>query len=356
VEVVRQHVEHRESYRVMAKRIRERSGRTISPTTLNRIVQNIGKRSKSVFEMSLELKPRWEGYLVADEKMVSVRGEHQWFYLAVDSSGDIVHVRAVPELTSTEAMKFLEEITTSLRYPVRGVSTDFDSSLGFAVQKLFAGKPHQLCLKHAFSSLEKLIGYKAFAQRQRWNQTTMRGEFEKLRDKKGIWVEKARKGFFENYREYTTLSKRHKHLEILRKHLHQIVFARAETLAAERLQAFKRMYVHALVKRQRKEAVKFLERHWDKLMIYHNYLGLPRTTNLVENVNKQLQRRMKTIEAFQSQTGAEQYINLLVGYLRQKPYTDCRGKRKHLNGFSRLEAAGVKLEQKDWIKNCLKNP
>ncbi len=53
---------------------------------------------------------------------------------------------------------------------------------------------------------------------------------------------------------------------------------------------------------------------------------------------------------------AEYYVNLIVSYLRHKPYTDCRGNRKHLNGKSKLEAARVHPASKDWPKNSLKSP
>ncbi|MGC8653672.1 MAG: hypothetical protein ACP5US_06755, partial [Candidatus Kryptoniota bacterium] len=62
-----------------------------------------------------------------------------------------------------------------------------------------------------------------------------------------------------------------------------------------------------------------------------------------------------TMESFQNSQTAAWYINLLVSYLRQKPYTDCRGKSKHLNGKSRLEAVNVKLKSKDWLKSSLKS-
>jgi hypothetical protein len=47
-------------------------------------------------------------------------------------------------------------------------------------------------------------------------------------------------------------------------------------------------------------------------------------------------------------------MNLLIVYFRLKPYTDCRKARSHLNGKSRLQAAGVKLAPQDWLKACLK--
>ena len=317
------------------------------------MVREIAESCKSVFEMSYELRPNWEGYLLLDEKMISVRGNQQWFYCAVDGTGDIVHCRPVPELTSTEAMKFINEVIVGLEYNCRGVTTDFDSSLTIAVEKILAGKPHQMCLKHAFSILDNAIGYKPYARRRRWNITTLKTDFEKLRDKKGIWVEKARKDFMEVYKEHQVLSLHHNNLLELRKSLHQILFARSRVKAKKRFNELRHRCMPSSVAVQKQKAVNFLKRYWDKLMVYHYNYGMPRTTNLVENVNKQIERRMKTIESFQSKKGAADYMNLLIAYLRQKPYTDCRGKRKRLNGRSRLECAGVHLETKDWLKNSI---
>jgi hypothetical protein len=49
-------------------------------------------------------------------------------------------------------------------------------------------------------------------------------------------------------------------------------------------------------------------------------------------------------------------MKLLVAYLRAKPYTDCRGKRKYRNGLTPLELAGATLPTSDWLKLCLKPP
>jgi transposase-like protein len=106
--------------------------------------------------------------------------------------------------------------------------------------------------------------------------------------------------------------------------------------------------------RRKSKAIEFLERHWDRLMRHHRVQGLPRTNNMAESFNKQIQRRVKTIESFQRHTTAIPYMNLLVAYLRFKPYTDCRGARKHLNGKSRLQAAGLRRLPNDWLGACSK--
>ena len=78
-EVARRHVEGRESYRVIGKRVYEGSGRKISATSLQRMVERVARECKTPFEMSLELKPRWHGILHVDEKMGRVRKGQQWW-------------------------------------------------------------------------------------------------------------------------------------------------------------------------------------------------------------------------------------------------------------------------------------
>lgn len=341
---------------MLAKRIWEQTGKRVSTGWLNGMVLEIASRCKSAVEMSTELRPKWKGFLCADEKMFSVRGNQQWFYVGVDSSGDIVHCKAVEELSVTEARMFLMEVVEEAGYTCHGVVTDLDMSLRRAVKVVFPGKPHQFCLKHAFSSIENRIGYSPSAMHQRWNKQILTREFEKLRDKKGIWVEKARRGFFMSYEEYKRTSDRHIALKLLRDELHGVVFARSEEEARARLRRLSRSKRHQLFEKEKKSAIDFLKSNWSNLMMYHHVPGLPRTNNFAESVNKQLERRFKTMESFQSRQTAVWYINLLVSYLRQKPYTDCRGNRRHLNGKSRLEAAGAHLVSKDWLKNSLKSP
>jgi hypothetical protein len=108
--------------------------------------------------MSRELRPRWNGVVLLDEKMCPVRGKGQWLYLAVDTTGDIMHCRAVPELSSTEAAKFLEEVQ-ALGVDLKGVVSDLDPALTRAVAVVYAEIPHQYCIKHALAAIGILIGY-----------------------------------------------------------------------------------------------------------------------------------------------------------------------------------------------------
>jgi hypothetical protein len=170
------------SYRVIAREVYARSGRKISPTSLSHLVYDVAVRCKSPWDLSRELKPRWEGFLVLDEKMVPVRGKRQWFYGAFDTSGDVVHWRAVREMTVNEAVIFLQEVKV-LGYRCRGVVTDVDAVLTRAVELEYGESPHQYCLKHALASIESLLGYKSLVLRQRRTQGQLRQGFEQLRER-----------------------------------------------------------------------------------------------------------------------------------------------------------------------------
>jgi transposase-like protein len=96
--------------------------------------------------------------------------------------------------------------------------------------------------------------------------------------------------------------------------------------------------------------VRWLDNHLDQMLVHQHHRRIPKTNNIAENLNKQLQRRFKTIEAFQSRETAWNYQNLIRNYLRFKPYTDYRGERRCHNGMSPLEVCGVTLPHRDWVK------
>ncbi|NMB56977.1 hypothetical protein GYA19_03505 [Candidatus Beckwithbacteria bacterium] len=65
--------------------------------------------------------------------------------------------------------------------------------------------------------------------------------------------------------------------------------------------------------------------------------GIPNTTNLIECFNSHLQSRLKTIKGFQSFKHTNLWLNGYFLKRRFKPFTDCRGKFKHLNRKMSLE-------------------
>lgn len=351
-EIVRRHVEGGESYRSIARWIKRESGRKPSPGSLQRVVEEVASRCKTAWEMSRELRPRWDGVVLLDEKMCPVRRKGQWLYLAVDTTGDILHCPPVPELSSTEAAKFLKEVL-ALGVQFKGVVTDLDPALTRAVAVMCPQTPHQYCIKHALSAIAILIGYVEREERRR--RKSLLDDDERVDGRRHRDV--CRDGSAD---EVSAESQNRPCLNALEQNSVGALYQTCRMILSAPTEHEARRGYNALrenqsfpVKEHRK-AVRFLKRRWDHLMMHHRVPGLPRTTNLVENVNKQLERRYKTIEAFQYRSTAIHYTNLLVAFLRQKPYTDCRGSRKHLNGKSRLASAKIRGLHPDWLKNCLK--
>jgi transposase-like protein len=350
-EVARRHIEG-ESYRVIARDVYRLTRRKISPTSLQQMVSAVASRAKTAWEMSEEFAPHWSGFLVVDEKRVPVRRSVLWCYEAIDTTGDIVHWRPVSECSVGEAVRFLEEVA-SLDYPCRGITSDLDSSLTLAIGRVYAKKPHQYCVKHALGVLETLLGYRKTQQQQRRRAGQLRTNFERLALKKGLYLLRASQDFVEKWRKSRAPSKKAREMSELRDQCQRILCAQSQRQALDLLASLR--HRHSSERTRKWKVVAFLERHWVRLMRHHSVGGLPRTNNMAETFNRQLKRRIKTIESFQHRATAISYMNLLVAYLRLKPYTDCRGGRKHLNGKSRLQAAGVKIAPQNWLSASLKN-
>jgi hypothetical protein len=102
--------------------------------------------------------------------------------------------------------------------------------------------------------------------------------------------------------------------------------------------------------REERALVHSLRTHRACLTTYLAHPDMPRTNNRVENLIKQLNRRLKTLEGFGSPRQARGYLDLWSCYHRFKPYTDCRGRHRHKNGRAPLECAGVDLTGLDWFR------
>lgn len=350
IDVARRHIEG-ESYRVIARDVYRLTRRKISPTSLQHMVCAVASRAKTAREMSKEFTPHWSGFLVVDEKRVPVKRNPLWCYEAIDTTGDIIHWCPVSECSVNEAVRFLEEVKT-LGYPCQGITSDLDTSLTLAIERVYAKRPHQYCIKHALGVLEKILGYRKTQQQQRQRVGQLRTNFERLPLKKGLYLRKASQDFVEQWRKTRVPSKKAREISELRDQCNRILCAQNQGQALDLLACLRRRRSSERLRKWK--AVAFLERHWVCLMRHHTVRGLPRTNNMAETFNRQLKRRIKTIESFQHPSTATSYMNLLVAYLRLKPYTDCRGGRKHLNGKSRLQAAGVKIAPQDWLKASLK--
>lgn len=325
MEITRMHVEERMSYRVISKRIRERYGIKISKSTVCQMVNEIALRSKGDIAIKREYNPRWSGYLTIDDKYIRLNGVKKIMLIATDTTGDIVHAELL-ELEEQQCFdSFIRFIKERLRYPFKGVTTDLDEMLEKSiVRELGERIPHQKCLKHAMDNIAKLI--ELVQKRRRLDNVKGCGKCSR--------------------EEYQVAELEYKEAEAIYRMSKKLLYGTKEefTEVYDNL----RRYFKSYPKLQ-----EFFTRHLDKLLTHQETPKICKTNNIAENVNRQLMRRLKTIESFQRFSTAEAYLNLYKNHLRFKPYTDCRGKNKRKNGKSPLEVCGVTLKTKDWLKNSI---
>jgi len=353
-EVVRMHVEERMSYRVISKRVRERYGKRVSPRQLCRMVAEVAQTSKSSVEVKLEYKPRWEGYLTVDDKNVRVKGKKYPSLVAVDRSGDPLHSEVFEQLNQENVDDFFCYLKDRLRYPFKGITTDLDPMLEKAIRGVIsAAIPHQKCLWHAAEAVKETIGWLATVRASK-RLTKKVAELEESLDSRKQSLYNARKRLVQLQTELAEVTRayeaKHKLLERFNPAFSGI-WAKKRSRSEQLWKAFRRDYSSTYP-----AVVKFLATHWEGLLTHQRHPGVKTTNVMAENINKQFQRRFKTIEAFQSVDSAFDYLNLYRNYLRFKLYTDCRGDRKHRNGRSPLQLCGATIPTTDWLANAIRSP
>ena len=343
LELARMHVEERMSYRVMAKRIDERFGQRMHPRVLCDMVNEVAAHAKGSLAMWQEFRPQWSGYLLLDDKYVSIRGTKVLSLVAADKTGDALHSELLERSEQGEFTNFVRFIVERLEYPLKALTTDFDERFGRALEALNLGAIlHQRCIWHGLQMVQRLMNHVPLRQRYGQLKLRLKHEQEHLEGRKRYpdtsELERIAAEFAVVEHQYL------RQCELL-KALKDILYQPKPALSREMFAAFRRIY-----RRQYPRVVAWLEANLERMLVYQLDTNIPVTSNIAENLNKQMERRFKTIEAFQGLDTAWNYQTLIRNYLRFKPYTDCRDDRRIYNGKSPLEVCGVVLESRDWVK------
>ena len=343
LELARMHVEERMSYRVMAKRIDERFGKRVSPHALCDMVNEVAAHAKGSLAMQREFRPQWSGYLLLDDKNVSIRGKRVMSLVAVDKTGDALHSEMLERPEQEGFTDFVRFVVERLEYPLKGTTTDFDERFARALKALNLGHIlHQRCIWHGLQIVQQLMKHEVLRRRYHVLKSRLARAQENQEDRK-------------RYPDTSELDQIAAELAAveqvyllqceLLEHLRDILYEPDPAASQEMFVAFRRRYW-----RPYPRVVAWLEVNLELMLVHQLDANIPTTNNIAENLNKQMERRFKLIEAFQSLDTAWNYQTLIRNYLRFKPYTDCRGERRIYNGMSPLEVCGVVLEHRDWVK------
>lgn len=345
--IAKRHVEERQSYRVIAKRVEEETGKRIAPTVLCRWVNEVARHSKDSIMIKREYKPQWGGFLTVDDKYITVKGKKVFSVVAVDRSGDPVLWMPFREKTVENYRLCLRMILTELQYPLLAVTTDLDPLLVQAVHEE-CNVPHQFCLWHAMKEVKRMIEHPTIARKYTQLSKKIEDYRAALPDHKAYYNTEPMERLKTSLAECQPL---YEHQRTMLHALENVLYARTREEAEMQWKKFQHQY-----RADYPGVLRWVEDHWEGLCAHQLQAGIPRTNVAAENINKQIMRRLKTVEGFQTIQTATNYVRLLVLYLRFKPYTDCRGRRKLCNGKAPLELCDVQLQHRDWIKHAVRIP
>jgi transposase-like protein len=308
MEAVRLYIQGLSSYRVLASMLEQRLGRSVSRFTLNSWVSELGAEAKTPLEVSMELRPTWGGVLGIDGKVIFVRAARHCLLVGVDHpTQDIVHALVVNVEAADELVRLATEARLDAGHPLSGLVADLGPGFVQAHRNHFGDTPFQACRVHFDRRLDSDI------PKSKWSAKAPLYAELKARVRAVLYAP--------TYDESCRL-------------LSALILERAR---------FKGIGKY--------DTIRTLERNFDVYTAHHHMPGLPADNNVTENVIKQLNKKLRLMEGFESLESAERYVRLLVGCYRFKRFTDsCR---RPDNGKAPLELAGVDLAGRDWLAYLL---
>lgn len=240
---------------------------------------------------------RFSGALVVDGKYVAVKGYDEKIPLIYGIDYQ-THDIPICLLAPSENFQALVQFFTKLKnvgYPLRAITCDENDAIRMAAEYVYPGCITQICHVHFLENIRRTLRVRS--------EETYRGFLADLEEHIfGVpFLGKDRLEARIRWR-----SPRH-YDDPVKIATMQHIFGNSERLTA---------YVRA----------KALLR-----------IDCPRTTNLIESYNKQLNGRLKTIQGFESFRTAERWLSAWILRRRLTPFTDCRGRFKRLNGTPSIE-------------------
>ncbi len=357
--MIKRHIEDRTSYRVIAKRLRETAHSRLSSFTVFNAVKRASLNSKSLIEIIKELKPNLTGILHLDGKAIKIKGESrhsQSLFIGFDSTGFPIHQKLIEGENKLEIMKFIDGIEKELNYPFKGIISDMQENIIYSLASKKPEIPHQFCKTHILRGIDRILRIQPI-HNQLFKLT------RKLRRLKSLFIhpyspkkESLLKELKTTGEKITHLKRKYKDILILRRYLRIYVLSNTPQKVETRLKRIKRLRIKFKSKKKIYNLINNLIKYKNNIFAHLKTPFLPYTNNQLENLIKQYERRLKTIEGFgKNKQAIEGYLNLMAICYCFKPYTDCKDRNKYKNGKSPLELAGISTKGIDWVRFALNN-
>jgi len=262
-DAVKRIIEDYTSYRRVANRL------VASPTTVLSWVNHFGRLAKSPIEIAQELQPHWSGVLGVDGKPIKISGHETALLIAVDiGTHDPFFFDLVDAENEENARRFFLIIRDVFKYPVEAIVSDFGKGRIFVnlIEDIFPHALHQACIIH----------------------------FSRYVD---IKLPKSKK------------SKYHQQNKLLRKYINNVLFTQSFNDAEEMMIRLQNIE-HLFGAKYHKEIIRSLRKNFNLLTAHFFHNDLPRDTNIVENIIKQLDRKLVQMCGFGNQQNAYNFFKL----------------------------------------------
>ena len=256
----------------------------------------------------------------------------------------------------------------SIGYPVKSLTVDYKKEIARAAKRHFPDCVIQLCTKHYLAKIHRILGIDNITIKIRSREKQIENLFD------GTAIEYLPPTRFYSITRAVKLSNEIADMEfkyellldfqtimelILNAEDYQTALYRIESLEKHfwpKRYEMRKYFPKEHIKKIKKLFTDFNEQQ-ESLLAYLKYphLNIPRTTNLIEGYNSQLELRLASIRGFETDETAKNYINAWILKRRFTKFIDCKKPFKHLNGKTPLECAGADISSiRDWIKSFLK--
>ena len=239
----------------------------VSKTAILKWLPQIAKTHSTIY--TIQDKSRWSGLIQIDGKELKIKGVKHVLLVSSDAKSKIpIHYELVSAENKENTRNFLENLIQYYNIPIQGVISDFGRGKCFVklVHELFPNVPHQVCLVH-FMRYINLFLPRTKKSRYYWRNHVLK------------WIIK----------KVLLATTREESLEWMNRFLNWIPFFKA---------SYHKRFVHSLLNNYA-----LLTRHYEHPFLVTN-------TNIIENTNRQIARKLKNLDGFKSFYNAEHFLHI----------------------------------------------
>ena len=221
------------------------------------------------------------GLIAVDGKEIKVRGKKRVVLTAIDAlSKELIYYGVFENESTQSGHVFLNKVKAFYPGRIKGIISDFGRGKCFIglVEKIFPNIPHQVCLVH-FKRYVWLFLPKTRRSKYFWRNSILKVMINRIicapdRKQSLYWLNKLKE-----------------------------------------LRPFFRANYH-------KRFVRSVITNYSYLTRYYDYSYLPKETNRIENLNRQLERKLKNLDGFKSETNLNFFLKIWFSNYKLKQKLD----------------------------------